>query len=276
MGRRAKGQGSVYRRKDGLYVAQYNGVYRYSKSEDGANEKLRKLIAGEDARKPQSITVGTAIEDYLQHARTQGNLKRLTLQRYQEAYYRHLKSAFGTVKLDQLDVRTIEDAYTQKLRSGLSPASIRLIHAVLSAALKRKVCLGYIESNVCRNVELPKDKDRDEVEIFTLEEVSAILSAASEDRLEALWVCALSIGARLGELLALKGTDVDISTGKLRISKTVHNGVCGSPKSKHSRRVITLSRIAQQVLARHPKALTMFVLCAATHLELIVRLRVEE
>ena len=85
-----------------------------------------------------------------------------------------------------MDVRTIEDAYTQKLRSGLSPASIRLIHAVLSTTLKRSVRLGYMESNVCSNVELPKDKqDGGEVEIFTPEEVAAILDAACGESLEA-------------------------------------------------------------------------------------------
>ena len=67
-------------------------------------------------------------------------------------------------------------------------------------------------------------------------EASALLTAASEDSLQALWVLALTIGARSGELAGLKAGDVDLRSETLRIARTVYNGVVGTPESKRSRR----------------------------------------
>lgn len=78
-----------------------------------------------------------------------------------------------------------------------------------------------------------------------------MLSAAKYDRLEALWILALTTGIREGEALALKRLDADLQAGTLRISRTVYNGVVGTPKSKRSRRTITLPSIAHDALQRH-------------------------
>jgi ligand-binding sensor domain-containing protein len=57
MTRRSAGEGSLYYRADkGLWVAQHQGVYRYSKDEDKAKEKLDKLLSNADASKPENIT----------------------------------------------------------------------------------------------------------------------------------------------------------------------------------------------------------------------------
>jgi integrase len=88
---------------------------------------------------------------------------------------------------------------------------------------------------------------------FDPSEVRALLSAASQDRLEALWVLALTTGLREGELLGLQACDVGLRDGALRISRTVYNGVVGTPKSRRSRRIITLPKLAHDTLRRHIK-----------------------
>lgn len=86
---------------------------------------------------------------------------------------------------------------------------------------------------------------------FDPSEVRALLSAARYDHLEALWILALTTGVREGEALALKRLDADLQAGTLRISRTVYTGVVGTPKSKRSRRTITLPSIAHDALQRH-------------------------
>lgn len=44
MGCRGAGEGSVYQRKDGGWVAQYKGRYRYAKDKDAAKAKLYKML----------------------------------------------------------------------------------------------------------------------------------------------------------------------------------------------------------------------------------------
>jgi hypothetical protein len=59
MARRKRGEGSVYKRKDGSWVAQFNGNYRYAKDEDTAKRKLYAMLSGAEESKPSNITVAT-------------------------------------------------------------------------------------------------------------------------------------------------------------------------------------------------------------------------
>jgi integrase len=133
MGRRARGEGSVYQRKEGSWVAQLNGIYRYARDEETAKQKLYKLLAGAEEAKPENITVAKHFDDYLKHIQT--NLKPRTVKRYRKAIDAHLRPAFGKQKLHILDAQKIERIYAKKLEQGLSPASIHVLHAVLSASL---------------------------------------------------------------------------------------------------------------------------------------------
>jgi integrase len=119
MGRRAKGEGSVYQRRDGSWVAQFNGTYRYAQTEQAAKQKLYAMLAGAEAARPENISVAKHLDDYLQHAQT--NLKPRTVKRYREAIDAHLKPSFGNCKLHNLDAQAIEQVYAKKLQAGLSP-----------------------------------------------------------------------------------------------------------------------------------------------------------
>jgi hypothetical protein len=94
MGRREKGTGSVYQRKDRSWVAQYEGKYRYAKTKQEAKRKLRTLLQQADEVKPSNITVATALDDYLHSVKP--NLKPRTVQRYEEAIDIHLKPSLST------------------------------------------------------------------------------------------------------------------------------------------------------------------------------------
>ncbi len=248
MARRQRGDGSCYQRKDGSWVAQYQGKYRYAQTEEAAKKKLYKMLSGEVESKPTNITVGKQLDDYLQHVTH--NLKPRTVKRYREVIEVHLKPALAKSKLYELDALGIEGVYARKLQEGVSPSTVSLINAVLSAALKRAVRSKLIEHNPCKDVELPRI-EREEVEVFSPDEVAALLSAAKYDPLEALWVLALCTGAREGELIGLRVQDYDPKHGTLRIARTVYNGVEGSPKSKRGRRNITLPTAARESLRVH-------------------------
>jgi integrase len=162
MGRRARGEGSVYQRKDGSWVAQLNGTYRYARDEETAKQRLYKLLAGTEEAKPDNITVAKHFDDFLKHVQT--NLKPCTFKRYREAVDAHLRPALGKQKLHTLDAKKIEMVYAKKLERGLSPASIHVLHAVLSASLKRAIRLKLIQHNPCKDVETPRI-EREEVEV---------------------------------------------------------------------------------------------------------------
>src|SRR5215212_5019845 len=163
MARRKRGEGSCYQRKDGSWVAQFKGKYRYAKDEETAKRKLYAMLSGAEESKPSNITVAATLDEYLLASKP--NLKPRTYRRYQHAIDAHLRPAFGKQRLNKLTARDIEDVYARKLRDGLSPATVRLLHSVLSSACKRAVRLQLTTHNVCKDVQTPR-VEREEVEVF--------------------------------------------------------------------------------------------------------------
>ena len=86
-------------------------------------------------------------------------------------------------------------------------------------------------------------------------ETRRLLEAARGDKLEALYVLAVHTGMRQGELLALKWQDVDLENGKLSMRRTLTKSggrlLMGEPKTKKSRRTISLGAGAIRALRAH-------------------------
>lgn len=76
------------------------------------------------------------------------------------------------------------------------------------------------------------------------------------DRLEALYVLALTSGMRQGELLGLKWSGIDLEAGRLTVSHTLNRRTheLGEPKTKRARRTLHLSTLALEALKRHRTA----------------------
>ncbi len=245
--RRNSGEGSLYERKDGYWVAQYQGKYRYSKTKKQAQQKLLQLMTEANEVKPENITAEIFLVKWLESAST--NLKPRTIRRYQQVIELHIKPALGKMRLTDISIEDVENLYTKMLQT-VSPSTVHIAHAVLSASFKKATKWQYIKHTIIKDVVAPRI-EREEAEIFDHAEVSRILAVAKSDRLNALWVLALSTGARSGELLGLQRGDVNLDDGTLQIKRTVYNGVAGTPKSRKSRRTIKLPRKALEALKHH-------------------------
>lgn len=92
----------------------------------------------------------------------------------------------------------------------------------MNHAVKR----GLMKRNVCLAVESP-NSDEQEMEPLTAEQAQRFLRASEGDRLHALYVLALTLGARQGELFGLHWDDVDFAGRSIYIRRTLNesNGV---------------------------------------------------
>src|SRR5918994_4840376 len=180
MSRRGAGDGSLYYRADkGLWVAQHQGVYRYSKDEDKAHAKLDELLSKADAAKPVNITVSTLLDQWLSLASP--NLKPGSIKRYREVIRIYIKPALGTHKLSSLTAYQVQHQYSKWLTQGISPNTVYKCHTVLSSGFKRAAKWQLISTNIIRDVDAPK-VPHTQIEVFESWEVQAILSAAKQTR----------------------------------------------------------------------------------------------
>jgi integrase len=256
--RRGRGEGSIYRRKDGRYVGQYevNGKRRsfYGKTRKAVAAKLNKTIADRDAGlvfDAKGLTVANYLDRWLDTVRDA--VKHNTWTGHEINVRVHLSPVLGSTKLDKLSPLQIQSFYRSKLDESSSPASVLKVHGTLSKALKAAVRWRLLPLNPCANVTPPRPGKAD-VQALEVEEMRALLHAAEGTDLYALWVVLATTAIRIGEALALRHNDIDLEARTLRVSGTLGRNGIGSPKTATSRRTIKLPKLTVEALRQLPRS----------------------
>jgi integrase len=113
---------------------------------------------------------------------------------------------------------------------------------------------GLVTRNVAKLTEPPRVPDR-RVLPLSPEQVRVFLRAIEGDRLEALYLIAIGVGLRQGEILGLSWQDIDLESGTITVRNALQR-VDGKlrlvePKSMTSRRVVPAPRIVLDALRAH-------------------------
>ena len=170
----------------------------------------------------------------------------------------HMKPALGRINLSKLSPVHVQGFYRDRLDAGLSASTVNKIHTVLHKALSQAVRWSLISRNPTDAAKAP-NPTLQEMRPLSLEETHRLFKAARGDKLEALYVLAVTTGMRRGELLGLKWSDVDLKGGAISIRRTLSrtdNGKrikLGGPKTKKSRRTVRLTPRAIEALKAHRK-----------------------
>jgi integrase len=267
LGKRGNGEGSITRRKDGLYMARYTvqtatGSKRktiYGKTRQEAAEKLSKAMADRDGGfifDVENLTVGEYLNRWLLDS-VRGTVRVSTYERHESIIRTHLVPTLGRIKLKTLTPTHVRGLHREKLDAHLAPATVRKIHSTLHKALSQAVRDGLIPRNAAA-VKAPRPAPK-EMHPLAPNEARRLLETASAvgDRFEALYVLAITTGLRRGELLGLRWEDVDLEHGILRVGRAlVREGgrhVPGETKTKRGRRQIRLTSRAVGALKTHRK-----------------------
>ena len=179
--------------------------------------------------------------------------------------------ALGHIKLTELKTVHVQQFIKQlsnmpKLKrngepdtSGekLSPATVRRKLAVLQSMLTLATKLGYISTNPAdaKRLTLPK-MARPEIEIFTRQQASYILQCLKDESLQFQTMIQLAIftGAREGELVGLKFSDINFTTRKMTISRSAYKlkgePVKTKPPKSGKARTVTLNASCIELLQK--------------------------
>ena len=150
---------------------------------------------------------------------------------------------------------TPEHVQTMIDRLALAPNTVRNIRAVLRRALNQALKWELVSRNVATLVETPRIT-QEEMSALDEQQARALRRVLKGDRLEALYLVALSLGLRRGEVLGLRGQDIDFDTATLRIAQTVQGTrtqglIIDTPKTKSSLRTLSVPPVLLSVLKRH-------------------------
>ncbi|WP_082909385.1 tyrosine-type recombinase/integrase [Mycolicibacterium iranicum] len=106
----------------------------------------------------------------------------------------------------------------KKVSPGLSPKTVRNVHAMIHRALVDAVAWRYVSDNPASNVKPPK-LARTRRQVWTTEEIQTFLASIHSDRFAALFMLELTTGIRRGQVCGLKWAAVDLDAGEI----TVHD-----------------------------------------------------
>ena len=267
--RRARGDGTVYfdatrgRYEGQMYVAGADGKQRRrkvtGKSEDDVRAKLRRLaVEAENHRlvANKNTTLGTFLDEWAAAVLPE-SVAASTAVQYRDVIRLYIKPHIGHKRLAALKPTDVSIMVRNLTNQGLAPNTVRTARSVLRRALRYALVDGLVTRNAAADafgVRVPSPDGR----TMTIEQARAFLADIAGHRLEAAWIVALGLGVRLGELLAIQWSDLDLdgTPPSLQVRAAIKRlpGVGlirDEPKTRTSRRTIHLPDPVTTALRAH-------------------------
>ena len=275
--KRANGDGSIRKRKDGRWEGRYvvghdpitgKMISRnvLGKTQAEVKEKLRTAIENSkrlDYTQTGKYTVGQWMAEWFE-AYAKVKVRPSSHQTYKGYIENHIKPNIGDIPIEKLTSLQLQKFYrllltegriprieSEKQPRGLSAKTVRNINQVISSAMDMAVRHKLILSNPTEGCELPKVEHR-EMKTLPAEQLGAFLREAKESGVYELYYMDLATGLRRGELLGLKWEDIDLQNGIIHVRRQVAR-VDGEVKelplkTKNSYRNISISQDAVAML----------------------------
>ena len=266
---RGNGEGTVYQRKDGTWIAQVtvgikpNGSPNRrtftGKSRPEVVKKMNEVLVELDKGtyiEPAKVTLEKWLTDWLEGRKP--HIAENTWNAYDTMIRIHITPELGKVKLKNLKTREIQKLLNEKFTGGLSPRSVKYIYQTLNAALRQAVKERVIAFNPAEHCELPR-QERKEMRVLNVKELGIFFETAQETspHFVALYLD-VTTGLRRGELLGLTWDCVDLKEGIITVKQQVtiskeKGPVLTGLKTEKSRRKIKLDTDTLGLLKFHQK-----------------------
>ncbi len=264
--RRGRGEGSVFQRKDrawcGVVTIGYDGTgrrrrrYVYGVTKAEALERLTRLqhakLSGE-LGEPSRFTVAAYLQYWLETA-ARPAIREATYRLYADLIRLHINSRVGGVALTKLTPAHVQGLLAEMEQGDASARLRQMVYGVLHKALKQALLWNLVPRNVCEAVIRPRVPEY-VAKALTKEQSETLLQAARGERLESLYILAITTGLREGELFGLVWPNVDLKDGWLQVTHQLVN-CTGHPslaelKTASSRRKIILPAVSAASLREH-------------------------
>ena len=274
---------NIYHRKDGRYEGRYvigkkpNGstkfgyVYgkRYHDVRRRLHEKRNEIENHSPCIQQNCILLCEWFNSWLVHE-VRFRVKEITYQTYERIIRNHINPSLGNIALDELSKEQIRSFLEVIKASSLADSTIQSIFRILSISLNCAWKQGKIIHNPCKEIRLLNLKSTEQY----------VLSNQEQERLEynittseLPVILGLYTGMRIGEICALKWTDINWERRTISIQRTVNRIhvsnasfktklLINTPKSRKSQRIIPISsrllNLLQEYKNSHPDSLFVF------------------
>lgn len=239
MGKNGNHEGSIRKRTNGKWEARYSDgrtpdgrqIQRsvYSNTRKEVAEKLHEILYQKQIGTyvpPQNILLKDWLIQWMSNYAAI-SVRPSTYISYEGYVHNHIIPVLGAIQLQQITPVLIQNFYNQRYESGrtdgkggLSAKTIRNLHNMLHQAFEQAKINGMILHNPTDNAVIPKQTKR-EMRVLSVEEQNRLLQFIHLHRLGFAILFDLATGLRIGELCALKWSDVNFNKQTIKISRTL-------------------------------------------------------
>jgi integrase len=212
-----------------------DGCFTKRTAQAWLREVLREAEAG---TLPGAVRTGATFADaaaeWLRYVEEDRACKPTTMRDYRIAVRSHFLPVFGERRIEDITARDIE-RWRASLTSSARTKNKLLTQ--LNGIFKRARKVYGLPRNPASDVEKLREPRYTDLEVFSPEEVWALVRSAASEQDAAIFLTAAFTGLRMGELLALRWRDVDFAGRVVRVRASYSDGALTTPKSGKVRSV---------------------------------------
>ena len=253
---------NIYKRRDG----RYEGRYVIGKTKEGKTrfgyvyarqfaEAKKMLLEKKAAQQCKPVKAGArriSLSEWMSYWMENellGSVKASSYHVYRRQIGNHLLPQLGNYDLSELTPGVIHGFVEDLEASGLAGSTTKGAYRLLSAALRFAQEEGIIEKNPCRKIKVHGTQSSEQ-RVLTQREQERIRSL-SQTQDDLFVLLSLYTGMRLGEVCALRWSDIDWEKRTITVRRTAQRVarlkpedggrtmlMIGSPKSMRSQRVL--------------------------------------
>ena len=223
---------NIYRRKDGRYEGRYvigktaEGKTRFGYVYGYQYMEVRNRLAEHKAVLVRPLTEPPArcritLREWMMHWMENemlGSIKASSYQTYLTQINKHILPELGGLYLTQLTPALAYEFTENMYAAGLSASTVKGVFRLLSAALRFALDEGVIRKNPCRKLKIRQGEQVEQRVLSRSEQEKVRLAADERGDLPVL--LSLYTGMRLGEVSALKWSDIDWEKKTITVRRT--------------------------------------------------------
>ena len=258
---------NIYKRKDGRWEGRYkpdafSGKYKYvyAHTYKEVKEKLTDLKTNPPSKSNKKILTSNLCEQWLEFKKQ--DIKESTYIKYRNIISKHLKPILGNPYINSLKNEDTQKYVLLLKNKGLSNKSVRDILSVMSAIFKYAQKIGVYTNNINLEELYPKAEKR-QIRILPDDERIRLEGylLKSNDPAKLGILLALYSGMRIGEICALKWSNIDLKNETISVAQTLqrlqdrdNKGktkiLISEPKSQSSKRIIPIPAFLTELLRK--------------------------
>lgn len=267
MARRGNGEGTIYySEKLNKWVGQFvagrkadgsiNRKSVYGNTRKEVKEKMTKKLAEVQNKtfiEKNDITVSILGREIIESKFNANRISEATYNRNLNILKHIENSNIANIPIQKIKPKDIQDFVNTK--KDYSSSHLDKIFEMTGSILKEAIKKDIIVKNPMINVIKPvSTKGTKKVEALTIEEQKSFLKEVVHDKYKNIFMIAIHTGMRIGEILALTPSDIDMKEKTISINNTLTKNIKGNAivgkktKTYESNRVIPLTIVLEPFL----------------------------